>query len=1051
MDNKLVKRLLGVQDGEYGRVVLLLIMSFFMGSFLATFTVAAQTLFLDNLKNDQDLAIAFMMAGGFGLIATLIYNFLQTRVHFSILALSSLAVITVVTGLIEFGEHYIQDTYLLHMFAFTQQVPFTLIILLLFWGAFNRMFNVRQAKRLLGSVDQGALIASLISFFTIPLVLDYITIDNLYTISLISIFIFSVLFVILSSRAGETWSRTKERQENKKVGIITFMRTRYLVFLSIFITISVIALYFIDYSFLTVSTQMYNEQDLAKFLSYFEATVVIFSFLFQAFAADRVVEDYGLRISILVNPALLGIFTVVALAIGLFFGYTADSPSFLIFFIMIAMSQLFLKTVKESLDEPVFKLYQLPVEPHLKNDVQTKIEGIVTAVAVAVAGALIYLINAVNIFDNIFVTIFAIPIIAIWFYSGVKMYASYRKTLRETLIKNKSKVDHREEQEYTVDRVLQKEVGSSIENKVIYGLRLMEKLEPALFENALLSLVESPNTKVRSFALAKMNEIGLERDGQRSVIKDLANQAVTDTQDSDLLSISPEKLMKLSKSVKANDRILAAKLLRRLTNQRNIFILLELLRDVDLQVRQEALVTARKLKRPETWPVLIELLASPLYGNHAAAALIEGGEQALNTLETAFHKSGQSHTVMLRIVQIIGRVGGDEAFDLLWKKADYPDKRIVKQILYSLRYANFKPSGRQAQQIVELLENELSKSLWNQAALSELPPTPDFDLLRSALEEEIKSNFDHIMMLMSILYDPEAVQLVRQNIESGDPNGLAYAIELMDLFVDQELKPKIFPLIDDSPIEKKLEELQVHFPRESYNPIQVINYILNRDFNLNNRWTKVCAVYTAAYMNDFRVSRGLIAQMFNSDKLLQETAAWVIYNKDRSVYDVIVKRLPEKEKRFLDTSIENNQLLDGLNDGFFLGIEIIMVLKQLPEFKNISGVLLADLFDKITAFDLKQNERLTFNPTDPNTPILIIAHGTIQLRYENKVQQTLKAGDVYGDIFALNEPLAPIDLAEASERTVLLKINLMDFFFVMATHHELVEGLIKNTNTKQLA
>src|SRR5690606_22767552 len=145
--------------------------------------------------------------------------------------------------------------------------------------------------------------------------------------------------------------------------------------------------------------------------------------------------------------------------------------------------------------------------------------------------------------------------------------------------------------------------------------------------------------------------------------------------------------------------------------------LLELLRDADPRVRFEALQTARKTRRQETWPVLIEMLSSPLYSHHAAAALKSAGERALTTLEGAFHKSGQSDLVMLRIVQIIGRIGGDQALQLLWRKADYPDKRIVKQILYSLRYINYRAQGREARDVMDLLDTEMSKTLWNLAAL----------------------------------------------------------------------------------------------------------------------------------------------------------------------------------------------------------------------------------------------------------------------------------------------------------------------------------------------
>ncbi len=153
--------------------------------------------------------------------------------------------------------------------------------------------------------------------------------------------------------------------------------------------------------------------------------------------------------------------------------------------------------------------------------------------------------------------------------------------------------------------------------------------------------------------------------------------------------------MRLSKSVKQTDRIFAAKLLRKLISPKTIFILLELMRDPDPKVRMEALVTARRVKRPETWNVLVELLSSPVYAYPAAAALKEAGAPALIILESAFHKSGQNDQVMLKIVQIIGHIGGQYALQLLWKKIDYPDKRVVKQILYSLRYIHYQAKGRE--------------------------------------------------------------------------------------------------------------------------------------------------------------------------------------------------------------------------------------------------------------------------------------------------------------------------------------------------------------------
>ena len=293
------------------------------------------------------------------------------------------------------------------------------------------------------------------------------------------------------------------------------------------------------------------------------------------------------------------------------------------------------------------------------------------------------------------------------------------------------------------------------------------------------------------------------------------------------------------------------------------------------------------------------------------------------------------------------------------------------------------------------------------------------------------------------------MQLVKENVESGTPDGIAYALELMDLFVDQDLKPKIFPLFDDISVAEKLNLLQTFFPRENYNDIQVINYILNRDYNYNNRWTKTCAIHASAYIPGFRISRGLISQLFNQDRLMQETAAWVIYNKDRAQYESLIERLPVRDKKFLNTAIENNQLLNGLDDGFFLAIEIVLFIKQLPAFRGVSGAIIADLADKIIPLDLNANDKVMFQPNE-ELPLLIAAHGRVELRNGSDIVRKMEKGDVYGDLFQEDDAPAITELV-AHERSVVFRINAVDFFFVMATHHELAQRLILNiTGTAKL-
>ncbi|ELR69994.1 hypothetical protein C900_04421 [Fulvivirga imtechensis AK7] len=1047
--NKTIFKVLGIEEEESTRIFLLLGMGFFIGIFLATLDVGASTLFLNNFDEETELPLAILLSGIFGIVATAIYNYFQNRISFGTLAAGSLIIITIILAGIEAGFRTTDDPLPLYFFAFTFIVPSNFIVLLIFWGSFGRMFNLRQAKRVIGSVDTGQLVASIIALFSIPLMLNYLDhTQDLLFVSLISVVGYLLVFlIILQKRLFIKGDKGKAQS----IDYSTIIRNKYIALMALFVIISMIAINFVDYSFLNVTTKQFTEKELPTFLSLFEATVVIFSFLFQTFVTDKIIATYGLKVSLLINPLLIALFTALAIPIGFSLGYTGESDTIIYFFIIISMSKLFLASLKDALDGPAFKLYFLPIDGAVRFDVQTKIEGVITAFAGLIAGGLIILINTVNIFSLIHITVFTLPILGLWYLVTRKMHNNYKNTLQSTLIKNKKQNEIVAQNEYSLDRVLENEINSKAEDKVIYGLKLMEKLEPALFESTIVRLAEGESGKIQAYATEKLKTLDIEFE-RGTEIKKLAKQAVQDSDDSEVISVPADKLARLSKSIKVSDRILAAKLLRKLINDRNIFVLLELLRDIDPRAKMEAIITARKVKRPETWTVLVELLDSPTYCNAASSALCEAGERVLNHLETAFHKSGQSDQVMLKIVQVMGRIGGPHAIELLWKKIEYPDKRIVKQILLSFRYFDYQAQAGELANLTNLLENEIGKNIWNLAALIEIPSEDKrFNFLRDALKEEIASNTDSIYMILSIMYDPQSVQLVRENVESGTSDGIAFAIELLDLFLAPELKPKLFPLIDDIPIQEKVRQLQIHFPRENYNLIQVLNYLLNKNYNQTNRWTKACAIHCLAFLPEFRISRGLIAQLFNRDKLLHEVAAWVTFHKDRHAFDSVAERLTPEIKKYLEESIENNRLQEGLKDGYFLSIEIVMFIKTLPMFKDIKGILLCDLADKMTNLRLRSGQKLNFSASEQEEKIVIVADGEALLMNGDSEVMRLKTGDVFGNVFSLDERIEASHLVAFGD-AVVFHLSVFDFYNVLANHHELAQRFIKNIykNRKQI-
>ena len=79
------------QTQEQKQIVLMLCTGFFMGVFLATYQVTADSLFLNRMGDQLDKA--FMVAGAMGIITTALFSMFQNWLKFTSLALGSVALI----------------------------------------------------------------------------------------------------------------------------------------------------------------------------------------------------------------------------------------------------------------------------------------------------------------------------------------------------------------------------------------------------------------------------------------------------------------------------------------------------------------------------------------------------------------------------------------------------------------------------------------------------------------------------------------------------------------------------------------------------------------------------------------------------------------------------------------------------------------------------------------------------------------------------------------------------------------------------------------------
>ncbi|PZR33963.1 MAG: hypothetical protein DI538_17280, partial [Azospira oryzae] len=146
---------LNVKPEERVQVVLMLAAGFFMGIFVATYQVTAESLFLNQMSGE--LNKAFFASGLLGIISTFLFASAQNKVKFTTLTISSIVTIVVILSAIYILYHYggleYRDYVLFGMYCLTG--PITAILLLCYWGVFGRLFNFKQSKRIIGWIDTG--------------------------------------------------------------------------------------------------------------------------------------------------------------------------------------------------------------------------------------------------------------------------------------------------------------------------------------------------------------------------------------------------------------------------------------------------------------------------------------------------------------------------------------------------------------------------------------------------------------------------------------------------------------------------------------------------------------------------------------------------------------------------------------------------------------------------------------------------------------------------------------------------------------------------------
>ncbi len=1029
---------LDIEKGEELKVFLLLIQSFFLGIYMSTYDVAATTLFMQEFGKDE-VAQAFVLSGGLGVVLSYLFTKLQTRISFNALSIINLFIVALMVTSMRVMFEYDPGPWL-YFLIFITFGPLNVLAMLGFWGVAGRIFSIRQGKRLFGLIDLGLIIGIILTGFMMPVILSvfHVSIINLLIISSVRTIVTAFLQVIININFKNEIDKETEASDSEKsnsVGFSEFFTNKYIKLLLIFMVLTTVSAFLLFFVFLGVLEEAYPaEKDFANFIGLYTSTMMIFIAIIKVFIYSKFVKTYGLKVALLILPIISISMISIAAFIGSFFGYTVESASFTLFFLVIALSRLIGKAIKDGIELPTLRLLYQPLDASIRYDVQAKIDGVVNEFSGALTGAIIIGLYTISGFEFIHINYIFVVIAILWIIAVKKLYDEYQNSLKESL--TRSNDENSDGNQENVDTKLLFQLGVLFENapsdKLGDILGFFKRFSPSFFSELMDLNYQSLKEYFNNIIAADLDEHNLSIIGF-SKIKEQLIDSESDTIKKSIELLEVLKITDLQPLIKSRDkekRLECISILIKDYKADYKHILIDLLKDPHQSVRLSAIQLGLSIPDEQLWGLVIENLDNDSYSSATAVALIEKGEVIIPILDNYFYKSGFKLQTLRKIVKVIGDIGGSLAVDSLISKINYPDFIITKQALICLSQIEGSVDEDQFMKYAPLIDDCISNIMWDMAAIEELKSFAP--VLQMSIQVQINEHFDVLYNTLGLVYDNKTIANIRKNIESGTVESTGYAIELLDLFISEDLKPKLYPLLEDSSNETKVEQLRDLFPRSEYKVEELLSEILNRDINYTSSWTKYQTLQSILELKSLTISDTLIAQIFNEDLVLSETAAIVVYEISADSYHSISDRLNKEVKVAFDN------ILLARKRRVISQLERIEFLEKTFSDSGFDGNTLIDLNRVTEKKEYRKSQIVIKTKSKWIDDLYLVFDGKYNLSYDDEVIKEVEG--VFG-CQAIPRDVGEIKI-ECIEPGVILKIGREQLFNLMFDRPELIESIL---------
>ncbi|MBN2487214.1 MAG: hypothetical protein JXB34_14665 [Bacteroidales bacterium] len=861
------------------------IFSLFAGMFISAFDIQVHSLFFA-FFGYKYLATAYIAGGIAGMSIIYFFTLVYKRTGAKSLTFISITAITAFCGI--FYILYLSGAgQWNYYYGMVVLFPVNTLLLITVWRYPRKLLLPVYARQILPVALVMFMAGMAISGAGITVGLYFLTFRQLMLCALICLVLLwlSVPLLNLVYNRNILFAKPKEKYIPVRHNFFLFFSSQYTRYLFLFSFLSAIIGFSIHFAFINLAWfEFRNIFGMSKFYGLYIAVSVVFVYGIDKFLIKRILYSYDSPYSLIVVAPLLGLSVLLTFLASSLIGGKLSGEHFTVFFLLVTISKVGYFTVNYTIQAPSLRTLYYSLDMRYRQVAYPRVEGSMVMAGLTTAGFVFLGLSFLRFFSVSIVLIFAGILCILFLFVSVKLIKKYKQALHDELSKLRM---HNTDNEntYTFNGLLQKVYSLPGTAKIIEAQKISAQTRPYEFESDLKRLLSHREWSVRKIAIEYIA-------GERVV--NLLSELKTK-----LPIVRGEEKVEVEKAIQKLDNIISLKISDNIVHERvnsgsidervdlalalafsdykdKEIVLLTLLKDFEPAVQNAAIKALAYSGSGNYCYTLIDYLYPGRFSLHAFGAIALAKEKALANLEHESLLSGTDDIVMERILKLYGKIGTPRAVDLLLSRLGEINSHILINSIQALAENRYQAGADNKLKIISHIVRLVGTITHNLNIIHTLQGKPKFGLLYDAYQRENRINYHQLFRLLSIIYNPNIIGSFEKLFLWGNRQEINHAVEMADTYFDSDLKPIIFPLLEDISIKEKLKRLDYYFPQSKLSVYEILADTITFDFNALTIYPRACSLILIDHLKLKGFDDELVFSANHPEKLLNETARYVL-------------------------------------------------------------------------------------------------------------------------------------------------------------------------------